>query len=75
VYNGTSGCDAVARLNAIVQYFRQQAIPRTFTRKSKFPHWFSSSLQYYFKKIITIKDVLKIKIQAVFTIYFPSIIS
>jgi hypothetical protein len=45
VYNSTSVDDAVASLNSTVQDAMEQAIPRGVTEKSKFPHWFSTSLR------------------------------
>jgi hypothetical protein len=50
VCNSTSVDDAVASLNSVVQDAMEQAIPRGVTKKSKFPHWFSSSLRYYISK-------------------------
>jgi hypothetical protein len=42
--------DAVTSLNADVLNAMDQAVPRGFIRKSKFPHCFSSSLRYYIWK-------------------------
>jgi hypothetical protein len=44
----TSSVDvAVASLNAAVRGAMEQAIPRGYSCKSKFPHWFSYTLRYY----------------------------
>jgi hypothetical protein len=50
VYDTNSVDAAVASLNAVVQDAMEQAIPRVYIKKSKFPHWFSSSLRYYIMK-------------------------
>jgi hypothetical protein len=50
MYSITSVDDAVTSLNAVVLNAMDQAIPRGSIRKSKFPHWFSSALQYYIWK-------------------------
>ncbi|PNF43033.1 hypothetical protein B7P43_G08782 [Cryptotermes secundus] len=50
VYDTSSVDAGAARLSAAVQDAMEQAIPRGFITKSKFPHWFSSSLRYYIRK-------------------------
>jgi hypothetical protein len=50
VYDTNSVDAAVASLNAVVQDAMEQAIPRGYSKKSKFPHWFSNSLRYYITK-------------------------
>jgi hypothetical protein len=50
MYNITSVDDAVTSLSAVVLNAMNQAIPRGFIRKSKFPHWFLSALRYYIWK-------------------------
>jgi hypothetical protein len=47
----TSDVDiAVASLNAAVNDAMERAIPRGYSCKSKFPHWFSHTLRYYIAK-------------------------
>jgi hypothetical protein len=50
VYDMNAVDAAVASLNAIVQDAMQQAIPRGFITKSKYPHWFSNALSYDIRK-------------------------
>jgi hypothetical protein len=44
VYKSTADDNAVASLNSTVQDAMEQAITHRITKKSKFLHWFSSSL-------------------------------
>jgi hypothetical protein len=50
VYKTSSVDVAVARLNAAVRGAMDQAIPRGYSCKSKFPHWLSYTLRYYITK-------------------------
>jgi hypothetical protein len=50
VYGASSVDSAVASLSAAVQDAMDQAVPRGYVAKSKFPHWFSSSLKYCIRK-------------------------
>jgi hypothetical protein len=50
VYETTSVDVAVASLNAAVSGAMEQAIPRGYSSKSKFPPWFSYTLRYYINK-------------------------
>jgi hypothetical protein len=50
VYETTSVDSAVASLNAAVHSAMKQAIPRSYSRKSKFPAWFSHTLRHYLAK-------------------------
>jgi hypothetical protein len=47
VYETTSVDTAVANLNAAIRGAMEQAIPRGYSRKSKFPPWFSHILRHY----------------------------
>jgi hypothetical protein len=50
VYETTSVDTAVASLNAAVRGAMEQAIPRGYSRKSKFPPWFYHALRHYIAK-------------------------
>jgi hypothetical protein len=51
VHGTTSVEAAVASLSAAVQDAMEQAIPIGIIKsKSKFPHWYSSSLRYYIRE-------------------------
>jgi hypothetical protein len=50
VYETTSADTVVANLNAAVRGAMEQAIPRVYSRKSKFPPWFSHTLRHYIYK-------------------------
>jgi hypothetical protein len=50
VYKTSSVEVTVASLNAAVRGAMEQAIPRGYSCKSKFPHWFSHTLRYYIAK-------------------------
>jgi hypothetical protein len=50
VYETSSVDVAVQSLNAAVQDAMEQAIPRGYSCKSKFPPWFSYILRYYIAK-------------------------
>jgi hypothetical protein len=50
VYETTSVDTFVASLNAAVCGAREQTIPRGYSRKSKFPPWFSHTLRHYIAK-------------------------
>jgi hypothetical protein len=50
VYETTSVDVAVASLNAALSGAMEQAIPRGYSCKSKFPPWFSYTLMYYITK-------------------------
>jgi hypothetical protein len=50
VYETTSVDVAVASLNVAVRGAMEQAIPRGYSCKSKFPHWFSYTLRHYIAK-------------------------
>jgi hypothetical protein len=52
VYKASDVDIAVASLNAAVVNAMERAIPRGYSCKSKFPHWFSHTLRYY----IAMKD-------------------
>jgi hypothetical protein len=47
VYNQSSTGSAINQLNSAVSEALKLAIPYKFSRKSKFPCWFSSSLKYF----------------------------
>jgi hypothetical protein len=49
-YETTSVDTAVASLDAAVRGTMEQAIPRCYNRKSKFPSWFSHTLRHYIAK-------------------------
>jgi hypothetical protein len=64
VYGTTSVVSAVGCLNASVQDAMEHGIPRDIIKtKSKFSHWYSSSLKYYIRKKIIFADVSKRKIK------------
>jgi hypothetical protein len=50
VYETTSVDTAVGSLNAAVNGAMEQAVPRGYSRKSKFPPWFSHTLRHYTAK-------------------------
>jgi hypothetical protein len=50
VYEATSVDTAVANVNATGRGAMEQAIPRGYSRKSKFPPWFFHNLRYYINK-------------------------
>jgi hypothetical protein len=50
MYETTSVDAAVASLSAPVLGAMEQAIPRGYSPKSKFPPWFSHTLRYYIAK-------------------------
>jgi hypothetical protein len=50
VYDTSSVDVAVQSLNAAVPDAMEQAIPRGYSCKSKFPPWFSYTLRYYIAK-------------------------
>jgi hypothetical protein len=50
VYETTSVDTAVASLNAAVRDAMEDAIPRGYSRKFKFPPWFSHTLRHYIAK-------------------------
>jgi hypothetical protein len=50
VYATTSVDTAVANVNAALRGAMEQAIPRGYSRKSKFPPWFSHTLRHYITK-------------------------
>jgi hypothetical protein len=50
VYETVSVDEAVSSLNATVRDAMEQAIPRGYNRKSKFPPWFSNTLRHYIAK-------------------------
>jgi hypothetical protein len=50
MYETTSVDTAVASLNAVVRGAMEQAIPRGYSCKSKFPPWFSHTLRHYIAK-------------------------
>jgi hypothetical protein len=50
VYETSSVDVAVASLNVAVRGAMEQAIPRGYSCKSEFPHWFSYTLRYYTAK-------------------------
>jgi hypothetical protein len=50
VYETTSVDTAVANLNAAVRGAMEQAIPRGYSHKSKFPPFFSHTLRHYITK-------------------------
>jgi hypothetical protein len=50
VYETTSVDTAVANLNAAVRGAMEHAIPRGYSRKSKFPPWSSHTLRHYIAK-------------------------
>jgi hypothetical protein len=52
MYETTSVDTAFASLNAAVSGIIEQAIPRGYSRKTKFPPWFSHTLRYFIVKKI-----------------------
>jgi hypothetical protein len=59
VYNQSSMDSAVNRLKSVVTDALNLAIPNKFSRKSKFPCWFSGTSKHYINKKITIFVILK----------------
>jgi hypothetical protein len=57
VYDTSSADAAAASLSAVVQDAMEQAIPRGFVTKSKFPHWFSGFLGHYIRKKLLLQAV------------------
>jgi hypothetical protein len=71
VYESSFVDIAVAILNAAVRGATEQAIPRGYSCKSKFPHWFSYNLRYYIAKKFISTVVLKRNLPFTFTIGSP----